>query len=155
MNNLLPDVTIELLTRFSLKDAKNIKRLATQLGSNYQPLTDKDLRYMVSSTTTYLIVARESRKKEIIGMATLAIYRIPYVKKAAFDDLIVDEEYRGNGIGEQLVEKVLATAKELGATYIDFTSNPKRLKANNLYKKLGFKIRETNVYRLTYNDGKN
>ncbi|HUQ84737.1 MAG TPA: GNAT family N-acetyltransferase [Candidatus Limnocylindrales bacterium] len=150
MNNLLPDVTIELLTKFSSKDAKNIKRLATRLGSNYQPLTDKDLKDIISSPTTYLFIARESQKKELIGMATLAIYRIPYVKKANFDDLIVDDKYRGNGIGQQLVEKILLTANELGATYIDFTSNPKRIKANKLYEKLGFKKRDTNVYRLTY-----
>ncbi len=154
MNKISPNVKIERLTNFSSKDAASIRRLAAQLGSGYQPLTDKDLKDMLKSPTTYLFVARESEKKEIIGMATLVIYRIPYVKKAAFDDLIVALAYQGRGIGRLLTEKVLSVAKKLGAKYIDFTSHPKRLKANKLYEKLGFKKRDTNVYRLTYDKTK-
>ncbi len=143
-------IIIDRLTKFSSKDAESIRRLAAQLGSGYQPLKDDDFRDILKSPTTYLFVARHSNNKELVGMATLVIYRIPYVKKATFDDLIVDEGYQGQGIGRQLTEKVLSVAKKSGAAYIDFTSHPKRIKANRLYEKLGFKKRDTNIYRLTY-----
>lgn len=154
MNKLSPDVTIERLTKFSSKDAESIRRLAANLGSNYQTLTDRDIKEMLRSSATYLFVARESKGKDIVGMATLIIYRIPYAKKATFDDLIVDESFQGQGIGRQLSEKVMSVAKKSGAAYIDFTSSPKRIKANKLYEKLGFKKRNTNIYRLTYDKTK-
>ena len=36
---------------------------------------------------------------------------------------------------------------ELGAKTIDLTSRPSREAANRLYQRLGFEMRETNVYR--------
>jgi len=148
------DTTITQLTSFSLEDAEMIRKLAAELGADFKALSTRDLEEITTSPTTYLFVARESTKQKIVGMATLAIYRIPYLKKAYFDDFIVEKAYRGKGVGSQLLEKVLSSAKELGASYIDFTSNSNRLEANKLYKKLGFKKRDTNVYRLTYDYAK-
>ncbi len=150
MNKIAPDVTIEQLASFSSNDAKTIRQLATKLGPSFQPLSDQDLKDMLKSKTTHLFVARESKKQRIVGMGTLAIYRIPYLKKAYFDDFVVDEEYRGHGIGSKLIEKILVFAKELGATYIELTANSKRLVANKLYKKIGFVKQDTNVFRLTF-----
>ncbi|HVF69719.1 MAG TPA: GNAT family N-acetyltransferase [Xanthomonadales bacterium] len=150
MNNSADQIIIEQLTSLSLKDAEAIRRLVSQLGSEFQPLGDKDLKEMLKSPTTYLLVARQSKTQKIVGMATLAVYRIPYAKKAYFDDFIIEEAYQGQGIGSLLLEKVLAKAAELGATYIDFTSTPTRLAANKLYEKFGFTKRDTNVYRLTF-----
>lgn len=154
MNNSAPNIVIEQLTSFSLEDAEAIRILAAKLGPDFKSLSDSDLKNMLNSPTTYLFVARESEKQKIVGMATLAIYRIPYLKKAYFDDFIVLDEYQGKGIGSQLLEKVLSTAKELGASYIDFTSTPQRLGANKLYEKFGFKKRDTNVYRLNFDYAK-
>ncbi len=143
-------ITIGRLTSFSPKDAEAVKRLAAQLGANFQPLRDQDLKDMLASATTSLFVARESEGQEIVGMITLAVYRIPYVKKAYLDDVIVDESFRGQGLGSQLLKRALAQAKELGASYADLTSHPTRIESNKLYEKFGFKKRDTNVYRLDF-----
>jgi ribosomal protein S18 acetylase RimI-like enzyme len=45
------------------------------------------------------------------------------------------------------METAIFKAKELGCKNINLTSSPNRVAANALYKKLGFEIRETNVYR--------
>jgi len=152
--NKISSITIEELTSFSKDDGESIKQLAEKLGPGFQPLSDDDLKEIVESLATHLLVAREAKNQKIVGMATLAVYRIPYVKKAYFDDFIVLDSYQGRGIGTQLIEKVVTLAKELGASYVDFTSNPKRLTANKFYEKLGFKKRDTNVYRLTFDYAK-
>lgn len=144
-----PLIKIEQLTIFSPKDAKYIKLLATQLGSEFQPFSKKDLKDMLTSTATHLFVAREPKTQKIVGMITLIVYRIPYVKKAYLDDVIVDEDFRGQKIGSLLMEKALAHAKNSGATFADLTAHPSRTEANLLYAKFGFKKRNTNVYRLT------
>ena len=39
-------------------------------------------------------------------------------------------------------------ARQLGAKTVDLTSRPSREAANHLYRKAGFEVRDTNVYRL-------
>jgi ribosomal protein S18 acetylase RimI-like enzyme len=41
----------------------------------------------------------------------------------------------------------LEIAKARGAKTVDLTSRPSRVAANKLYQKLGFVLRDTNVYR--------
>ena len=149
MTRVKPEISIEQLTSFSSHDADALRELTTTIGKNYKPLTDDDLTEICKSPTTILLIAREAEGKKIVGMITLAIYRIPYVKKAYLDDLAVDETYRGLGIGSTLLNKAIALAKEKRAAYVDFTARPTREKSNKLYDKLGFAKRETNVYRLT------
>lgn len=138
---------IEQLTIFSLEDAEAIRNLVTKLGSTFQPLTDIELKKLLTSPTTFLFVAREPEKKQIVGMATLVIYRIPYLKKAYLDDFIIDDNYQGQGLGSRLMQAVLTKAKKRGAAYLEFTSNPTRVGANKFYQKLGFEKRNTNTYR--------
>jgi len=38
-------------------------------------------------------------------------------------------------------------ARSAGAKAVDLTSKPSRIAANQLYRKTGFLLRETNVYR--------
>ncbi len=42
---------------------------------------------------------------------------------------------------------LLRHASDLGLRFVDLTSRPSRVAANNLYKKLGFQMRDTNCYR--------
>src|SRR3989344_4521668 len=44
--------------------------------------------------------------------------------------------------------KRIATARLKKASSINLTSRPSRIAANKLYQKLGFKVRETHVYKL-------
>lgn len=145
-----PTVEIEQLTTFSIDDFEHIQHLISQLGSTFQPLTDEDFKSMIQSPVIHLFVTRNPENNKIIGMATLALYRIPYLKKAYLDDFIVEREYQGKGIGSALIKSVLNFANKSGAGYIEFTSNPKRIGANKFYKKFGFESRDTNVYRLTF-----
>ena len=61
--------------------------------------------------------------------------------------MVVDESARGAGIGRALNIAAMERAEAEGAQSIDLTSSPTRQAANELYLSLGFKQRDTNVYR--------
>jgi len=92
-----------------------------------------------------MFVARIDNK--IVGLLTLAIFRIPTAVRAWIEDVVVDSSARGNGVGEALNHVAIAEAKRRGAKTVDLTSRPSREAANKLYKRLGFVERDTNVYR--------
>lgn len=93
----------------------------------------------------HIFAARDSGK--LIGMATLTIITKPTARFGTVEDVIVDKKYRGQGLGRKLMDKLMEKVAELGLDYIELTSRPSRIEANNLYRKMGFELRETNVYR--------
>jgi len=141
-------IIVERVTEFSPEVADGIRNLVKQLVSNTRSLTDEEFNEMIEPKQNFLFIAREVSTNKIAGVVMISIYRIPDSKKAYLDDIIVDEHFRGRGIAGLLFEKVIATSKEHNAEYIMLTSNPKRVAGIHLYEKLGFKKRETNVYRL-------
>ncbi len=92
-------------------------------------------------------------EEKIVGMLTLALFRIPSGVRAWIEDVVVDTEARGRGIGAALVRRAIEIAQESGARTVDLTSRPSREAANKLYQKLGFEQRSTNVYRYTIETG--
>ena len=92
-------------------------------------------------------------EEKIVGMLTLAVFRIPSGVRAWIEDVVVDTEARGRGIGAALVRRAIEIAQESGARTVDLTSRPSREAANKLYQKLGFEQRSTNVYRYTIETG--
>jgi GNAT superfamily N-acetyltransferase len=83
----------------------------------------------------------------MVGTMTLIQYPIPTGERLWIEDLVVDQGYRGKKIGQKFVEKAISVAKELNIAHLDLTSNPTRIEANQLYQKMGFERRITNVYR--------
>ena len=54
------------------------------------------------------------------------------------EDLFVDEAYRGQGIGKELLKNVIDTAKEKQCYKLLATSRKSREGVHALYKKIGF-----------------
>ena len=82
-------------------------------------------------------------------MLTLVVFRIPTGVRAWIEDVVVDETMRGRGVGEALSQEAVRRAIGAGARTIDLTSRPSREAANRLYQRLGFTLRDSNVYRYT------
>jgi len=121
-------------------------RLIPQLSSSNPAPTREQLEEMLSSPAITLLLARNDMD-QIVGSLTLAMFRIPTGLRAWIEDVIVDGNQRGRGIGELLTRQALMIAREAGATTVDLTSRPSREAANRLYQRIGFERRETNVYR--------
>ena len=120
-------------------------RLIPQLSSSSAPVSAQELEEIIESDTTVLFAARSGQ--EIVGLLTLAIFRIPTGVRAWIEDVVVDSQARGKGVGDALNRAALAEAERRGAKTVDLTSRPSREAANRLYQRLGFKQRDTNVYR--------
>jgi ribosomal protein S18 acetylase RimI-like enzyme len=120
-------------------------RLIPQLSSSSAPISAQELEEIIESNTTVLFAARSGQ--EIVGLLTLAIFRIPTGVRAWIEDVVVDNQARGKGVGGALNRAALAEAERRGAKTVDLTSRPSREAANRLYQRLGFKQRDTNVYR--------
>ena len=120
-------------------------RLIPQLSSSSAPISAQELEEIIQSDTTVLFAARSGQ--EIVGLLTLAIFRIPTGVRAWIEDVVVDNQARGKGVGDALNRAALAEAERRGAKTVDLTSRPSREAANRLYQRLGFKQRDTNVYR--------
>ena len=131
-------VTPELVAAF--------RRLTPQLSKTAPAPGGAELAEMVRSPATVLLMARDP-EKGLIGSLTLVLFRIPTGVRAWIEDVVTDEESRGRGVAEILCREALNRASAAGARTVDLTSRPSREAANRLYRRLGFVMRETNVYR--------
>jgi ribosomal protein S18 acetylase RimI-like enzyme len=131
-----------------------VSQLLPQLSSSAARPSRAELEEIVSSAVSVLFVARETDRDgdPIVGMLTLVTYRIPTGLHAVIEDVVVDGAARNSGAGVALVQAALAEAEQRGAPDVNLTSRPSREAANRLYLKLGFKVRETNVYRFSPED---
>ncbi|MEY2450429.1 MAG: hypothetical protein QOD92_3 [Acidimicrobiaceae bacterium] len=120
--------------------------LVPQLSKSNPPPSLDEVQAMLASDAITQFVARDDRGV-IVGVSTLAVFPIPTERRAWIEDVIVDESVNGQGIGSQLTQAMLDHARTLGCARVDLTSRPSREAANHMYKKLGFILRETNVYR--------
>ncbi len=128
---------------------ESLNRLYPQLSSSFIRLSMNELKEIISSNETSLFIAIDSSSEnQIVGSLALVIFRTPIGLNIRIEDVVVDKTVRGKGIGKKLMVHAIQFAKKNGAKRIDLTSNPARISANHLYKTLGFKLKNTNVYRL-------
>ena len=138
-------ITIEIADHVDDELINALGRLIPQLSSSNPAPSHAQLTEIVSSPSTVLFIARAEGR--IVGALTLALFRLPTGLRAWIEDVVVDSEVRGKGIGEKLSRAAIDEAKLRGAVTVDLTSRPSRVEANRLYLRLGFVARDTNVYR--------
>jgi len=124
-------------------------RLIPQLSRSNPPPTAAQVEEMVAAPATDVFVAFDDDGETILGVATLAVFRIPTALRAWIEDVVVDDAARGKGAGAALTNAMINRARALGCKTVELTSRPSREAANRLYQRLGFVQRETNVYRYT------
>jgi ribosomal protein S18 acetylase RimI-like enzyme len=140
-------VIVSAATAVTTELVDAVARLLPQLSRSARPPTSETLAEIVTSPATTLFVARTDADGPVVGMLTLVLLRIPTAVRAWIEDVVVAEEARGHGCGEALSRAAIDAARAAGARTIDLTSRPAREDANRLYQRIGFKARETNVYR--------
>ena len=124
-------------------DLKKAKKLIAQLDST--AIVNEQSLYK-AMTDGY--VSRIEKGGKLLGMGWIFPRQTMLRRQAIVEDMIVDESQRGKGLGEKILRDLIKWAKKEGIEVIELTTNPKRLAANALYKKVGFKLHETNHYLL-------
>ena len=136
-------IEIHLLNSLDDSPYHQLESLMRQLSSNSH-LTPEILSQVIKDA--FLFVAKDGER--IAGCATLCPFVSPTGRKASIEDVVVNTEYRGRGIGRKLVEAAIEKAKEFSPVTIQLTSRPSRVAANRLYQSMGFTQKDTNFYYL-------
>ncbi|WP_283607851.1 GNAT family N-acetyltransferase [Faecalispora anaeroviscerum] len=85
----------------------------------------------------------------VVGTFSLAILQsLSGDFAGVIEDVVVREECRGQGIGEQMIRFALERGKEAGCYKVALSSNVKRERAHHFYESLGF---ERHGYSFTAN----
>lgn len=143
------DCTITQLISSDASAAESIRTLIEQLTGRESTFSEDDLRNVLQDSASRLFVMRH--KESIVGMLTLGIYICPTGRKVWIEDVVIDRELRGRGLGQRLVEFAINYVKEnLSPCSLMLTSRPSRVAANELYRKKGFEPRQTNVYKMSF-----
>ena len=95
---------------------------------NRTNLSAQGIRFSVNSDGTevaraYLYLMHNDLHEEPFGL---------------MEDVFVDESQRGGGLGTQLVNEIVAAARENGCYKLIATSRDSRPKVHELYRRLGF-----------------
>jgi len=140
---------IEEVTEVTPEIHAALARLLPQLNPSL-PVPDLErLRRLVADPAVTLLIAREGR--EVVGTTTVIVYTTPFWIKARLDEVVVDSAARGKGVGEGLVRASLEVGRRAGAQVAELQSGkgPARAAAHRLYERVGFKIRDTDVFRIS------
>jgi ribosomal protein S18 acetylase RimI-like enzyme len=128
----------------SSDDFEGVQKLLQQLwpGRNFNV---KDLREVyeraLSSPNQKLMAA--AGPDRIVGFCSLTIKNNLWqaANLGVVDELVVDAEYRGFGIGKMLMEKITQIAIENECKRLELDSSSHRKEAHQFYERLGFKSR--------------
>ena len=145
MSKQVKKLKIKEINKFNIRIFDAVLRLLPQLSPDAELPTKKHFKRILKSGSTHLFIA-ELGKGKIVGMLTIGIYDIPSGTRVWIEDVVVDDSQRGKGFGKELTLFAIDFAKSLGAESVGLTSRPSRIAANQLYQRLGFVRRETNVY---------
>jgi predicted N-acetyltransferase YhbS len=120
------------------EDALRISELLDQPGWSVPP--DAVVAELSASPTTEVVVAEY--EGDVVGLIAVTTRR--QFQRAGnlttIDTLVVDEQTRSRGIGEQLVGVAFDAAKRSNAQAVELVSHLRRVDARRFYERLGFEV---------------
>ncbi len=132
---------VKYLQKEFVFDLDRVKELTKQLDSSAIINEQSLYKAMLNG-----FISKIYEGDKLIGMGWIFARQTMLRKQAVVEDMIVDDAYRGKGYGKKMLLELINWAKEQGVDVIELTSNPKRIAANELYKKVGFELHPTNHY---------
>jgi len=144
-NNRSKEMLIKEITSATAELREAVNRLLSQLTTTPKEISKVELDALVDSRNSHLFIAMDTGGT-VGGMITVGTYRAPTGLKGWIEDVVVDEAFRGRGLGKRLTLHAIEYAKNHGVELLSLTSNPARVAANKLYPETGFRLKETNVY---------
>ena len=132
------------LKNFNAKDLLDINKLLKQWSDKGYQMKPSYFKKLIKKSHILCLYD----KGTIVGTVTLVKVHKLSGLKGSVEHLILDQRYRGRGLGEKLMRFAVQYAKKLKIETLFLTCEPERKIANKLYRKLGFKIKNTNFYQL-------
>lgn len=133
-----------------------ILRLVKGLNDYEQPLTRFDFEQVDSEKRVYnldhylapgniITIAINKDTSEVLGMVINRINQTDNIKVSAIWYLYLHPQYRGVGLGRQLMETVEEMSRRLGATTALLSVLPDNASAIEFYEALGYKQQLINL----------
>ncbi len=120
-------------------DAPALARLSAQLGYPVTPKQIADrLSRVADSGQQRVIVAMDQPNNVIAWTAVRVTEHIHSEAHAEISGFVVDETWRGRGVGKLLMAEVQRWASERHLPFIRLNANIKRTEAHKFYQSLGF-----------------
>ena len=107
-------------------------------------------RYAELIANRELYVAKVGRRVVGYAQTCIRVHDLPELAKRKvfyLNQLCVDEELRGHGIGTQMMEELRILAKAFGCTDLQLNVYPQNDAAVSFYQKCGFMIQNINMQR--------
>jgi GNAT superfamily N-acetyltransferase len=99
-------IRVEEVTEVLDELAEVMDRLVPQLSRSSPPPSADEVEEIVRSPACHLLLARDAGGT-VVGMLTLAVFRIPTGLRAWIEDVVVDEGARGKGVGAELTNAAI------------------------------------------------
>lgn len=132
------------------------QRLFRQLGST-SPMRTGQLKKLLGSDSVLLVALNHKPSRpadwgsieasSYVGTLTLSIAITATKTVGRIEHVVVDENYRGVGVGKALVTHALQISADKGLDRVDLTSGSSKAVAQGMYKSLGFYKRDTVNWR--------
>ncbi|MFD2562783.1 GNAT family N-acetyltransferase [Aquimarina rubra] len=140
---------IDILTKHDLNPLiqEQISKLFRQLGGDKNQVALGEILEEKNQIT----LAYCSENTKIEGIALMGTYKVISGKKGWIEDVVVQADSRGKGIGRKLITKLLEAAKQKNLSEILLFTEDHRTAAIQLYTQLGFKVKDSRIYTLKLN----
>jgi ribosomal protein S18 acetylase RimI-like enzyme len=142
-------IEIGPMTEYDGEVAEKLGILRRQLSTKYDgsPLDRERLEEIMLSPYHDILLAVDN--ETVVGMVVVSVVMMTMRKNVYMEDLVVDEQYRGQGIGGDLLEAVKDWGRAKDCQRLEFTSTSRENKenANKFYEAHGIFLRDTGQYR--------
>lgn len=120
-------------------DASRITALCGQLGYEV-PLVHVE-RFLASPRADKALFVAVVPRAGVVGWIGVAeSWTLISSARAEIEGLVVEDEYRSNGIGRMLVDAAETWARRRGCTTLRLLSNVVRERAHAFYRRLGYDV---------------
>jgi predicted N-acetyltransferase YhbS len=134
-----------IIRKFTMEDIPSIHQLILELAI-FEKAPEKvsnTVEQMRAEMDAFDCLVAESRSGEIVGMALFYPVYYTWVGKSMYlDDLVVNEKWRGKGIGSALLNEVIAEAQRQKCKRLRWQVLDWNEKAIALYRQYGCTIDE-------------
>ena len=143
-------IEIGPMTEYDGEIAEAMGRLRQQLSARHDgsPIAREVLEELIESPYHDVLMALDDGK--MVGMVIVSIVMATLDRNVYMEDLVVDAEHRGQGIGGQLLDAVIEWGRNKGCRRLEFTSSNRdnKVGARGFYESHGAEVRETDFYRV-------
>ena len=117
-------------------------KLIAQLKGKASDIDTVDLEEVKKRKDSELLLFMLDGNSKIIGMAHVSYLCVPVKKVGYINTVVVDEAYRGQGLGALLMEELQKRARErwIDIDTFNLTSNPLK-GTQGFYLRLGYRMR--------------